>query len=812
MSQRKIVLIGAASVLGLIGFGLLFTSIVGGGGSGAANQLNLAMTWLDEGRWDLAGRVARDLQSSGFDCEENSAWHYVQGVAKLKRVEDNLDTPQNRRVLLDATEHLQTADRLGFPTGYIGKGKFYLGWCQFHTYHWDQAATELAEVDRLWPQRRSDTLRMKMESQLRKTPPDVAAAKATLAAWEAIPGMSAAERAQISLAHANLAFIQHDLHSCEELLASITGNSREAFEAMLLRTRWRLTQAAEERGLTSEQRSDLLQQAADIARQLKVAADTPPEMRRQAALISGKILRQQGKLDEALSTFSGARQSSPQSAEAIAAGIEEVEILIETEDPQAALSTLHYVLQNTDDLGLFNESWMTVPEFRGRLVDIGHKFRDINEFDKAISMARHMAPAFPQADSVRMQAEALEHWAEVLASRSPSSENLTHAEHRELVRDKHQAAATLYEQLAQLELRSREYPDILWQAITACQHAGDLNHANELLIDYLRHEDRAKRPRGFLALGRNYINSAQWNQAIAPLERCRIEHPTHPISFEARLLAAKANYELDQLDQALELLNENLSGSATALRPSSDIWRDSLYQLAITLFRQGDELLLGLRHNPAVELSERESQLQSSQQKFLEVVDQLGGFVTRYPDDPRHFDARYLIAKSHRLAAEAPQQIALANPNIVDHTRRNLMQQRRQSLEQAVVEYSQLRRTITQHQESLILSDQTSALIRNCYFGEADTLYELGRWDEAISAYQNVASRFLNKPESLEALLQMSQCHRKLGQKDMADRILVQAEQVLLRIPPELDTQFVSLTRTNRVGWTELLGSLRSWD
>ena len=35
------------------------------------------------------------------------------------------------------------------------------------------------------------------------------------------------------------------------------------------------------------------------------------------------------------------------------------------------------------------------------------------------------------------------------------------------------------------------------------------------------------------------------------------------------------------------------------------------------------------------------------------------------------------------------------------------------------------------------------------YFGEADTLFELGRWEEAIQAYRNAASRFLNRPESL---------------------------------------------------------------
>ncbi len=812
MSKRKLLIAGGLSGLTLIGFGLLFASIVGGGGLGASEKLKVAMSLLDEGRWDVAGRIARDLETAGLVTKENAAWQYVQGVAKLKSVEDNLDTPKNRRVLLDATEHLQKADTLGFPTGYIGKGKYFLGWCQFHTYHWEQSAQQLAQVDRLWPEKRGEAFRMQVESQLRRSPPDLPAAEATVAAWRAIPGMSSAELDRISLVQAQLAFAKHQPEACEELLANILSESPESHHASLWRTRWRLSHATEGTGLSADQRATLLQEAADIASKLKVAADTPADLRRQASYLSGKVLRQQKQLEGALSTFSGARQSSPQSAEAIAAGIEEVEILVETGDLEESLSTLHYILRNIDDLQLYNELWMPVPEFRARLLEIGSKFRGAGEFEKAIALADLMALAFPLADSVRLQAEALEQWADVLASRPTDADSASQATQREAVRAKHHAAAVQYTRLAQLELRSNDYPDNLWLALTNFQQAGDLDRANQLLTDYLRHEDRNKRPRGYLALGKNFINAARWQSAIDPLERCRIEHPTHPISFEARLLAAKAHLELNELEQAIELLNENLSGSATALRPTSDIWRDSLYQLALTVFRQGDEILLDLRLNPSLELDAVQSRLETSQAKFIEVVDLLGGFVTRYPDDPRHFDAMYLIAKCHRGAAETPQKIALANTAIVETARRKLMQQRRQLLEQALEDFRSLRQTIAQRQESLTLPEQTAALIRNCYFGEADTLYELGRWEEAITAYQNVASRFLNKPESLEALLQMAQCHRKLGQDQVAQRILAQAEQVLARIPPEFDNHFISLTRTTRGGWSDLLGSLRTWD
>ncbi len=627
--------------------------------------------------------------------------------------------------------------------------------------------------------------------------------------------MSTSEIAKVKLAEANLAFQQRAPERCEELLKGIEKDSSEFAQAMFWRARWRLDLATKSDTIDAASRAKLLQEAADILKKLKLGAETPNTLRRQATYLSGKVLREQGLFKEALSTLNGARQSSPQSAEAIAAGMEEAEILVDTDTLADAIASLHHVLASIEDLALYNEAWMTVPEFRARLLEIGRRFRNAGEFDRAIELAGLIALAFPKQDSVRLKAEALEQWAEVLAGGPQGNSSQVHQEQREQVRAKRRQAAEHYEMLARLELRSSEYPSILWQAIENYQDASDLEKANELLVDYLRFEDRTKRPRGFLALGKNFVNAAQWQRAIEPLTKCQIEHPTHPISFEARLLAAKALLELDRLDEAVAMLNENLSGEEASLRPKSEIWRDSLFQLAITTFRQAEEKLLEIGLDPNMSFAEKKSRLQDSQTKILEsggVIDQLGGFVTRYPDDPRHFEAIYLTAKSLRIAAEAPLQLAKSDTEVVESARRVLMQERRSLLERALDEFRKLQFAINQKQDLLILPEKTNALIRNGLFGEADTLYELGRWEEAIIAYQSVASRFLHQPESLEALLQMARCYRKLGQEPTAKRVLAQAQQVLARIPAEYDTQFVSLTRTSRDGWSELISSLRSWD
>ncbi|MCA9132390.1 MAG: tetratricopeptide repeat protein [Planctomycetales bacterium] len=815
MPGKNLLLAGGVAAAALVSFGLLFASIVGKSGLNSEEELRVAMSLLDQGRWDVAGRIARDLEEQGrIDPQHDAAWNYVTGVAKLQSVEDNVDNPGNRRTLRDAAEHLALANQLGFPPGYQGQGKVYLGWCHFHTYQFQQTVEALQGAAQQWPARRSDVFHMMVVAYLRQQPADYTAAAATLERWQAIPGLSARELANISLAQAQLAFAQQEPERGEALLLEIPQGLPEFNQAQLWRGRWRLEQAVRESGSqdNSSNRSELLQEAEQILRQVKLAGEAPNDLRRQAAYLSGRVLRALGDSSQALGTLSAARQNNPRSAEAIAAALEESELMIQLGNTQEALSNLHYLLRNIEDLTLYNELWIPLAEFRQRLLDIGRQLREQGAFAQAIELAQYIALAFPLADSVRLQAEALEQWAQASALSAADNASQNQREQRQQVTGKHLQAAKLYEQLSRLEMRSPEYPDILWRAIQNFQEAGQLKTANRLLADYLRFEDRTKRPRGFVALSQNYMNSAQWRKALEPLNRCLLEHPTHPASFEARLLAAKAHFEMDELEKAIDLLNENLSGSTSSLRPESEIWRNSLYQLGQTVFRQGDQLILEQRLKPGEDLTSEASKLDASHARFLEAVQRLSEFVSRYPDDPRHYEAMYLVAKSLRLAAETPQQLASSNTNIVETARRKLLQSRRLLLEKSLAEFRQLHRTINRKQDSFTTSEQTAALIRNCYFGEADTLYDLGRWDEAIEAYQTVASRFLNQPESLEALVQMSQCYRKLGEDSKAHKALAQAEQVLSRIPPELDTQFVSLTRTNRQGWSDLLGSLQSWN
>ncbi len=814
MSRKKLLFVAGGGATALLAFGALFTFIVGGGGFDTPQKLSFAMTLLDEGRWDLASRLARDLDDAGtIDKETDSAWHYVQGVSKLQSVLPDLDTPKNRRILLEASDHLQKSDDLGFPIGFQGKGSFYLGTCKFHTYRWDDAVSNLKDVAIMWPNRRSEAYRMIFEAHLAKRPDDVAAAEATLAQWKSIPGMSDRELASVQLAAAQLAFVKDDLASCEQLLASIDKQLPEYFEALIWRGRWRLKVANDKRRAVDDIAA-LAQESTAILREVIVAANTPNGLRRQATYLSGRNLRQQGLVKEALGTLSGVRQRNPHSAEAIAAGIEEAEILLETGHLDSVVTTVHHFLRNIEDISLYNGYWVPLEQLRLRLLEIARVLRSQNEYEKVIQFADFLALAFPMNDTIRLQAETYQQWGDDIAALPLTPTEEARAERRSQLNHRYKLAAQKFEELARLELRSSDYPDILWSTAENYRLANDLNKANKFLVDYLRYENRVKRARGFVALGQNYIHAGEWSKSIEPLERCLVEYATNPVSYEARLLAARAKVELGALEEAIELLESNLTDFQ--LDPQSPVWQDTLFELGQTIFQKGDQLLLNAMENAQEQPNSNPTltgdALQQSNAEFLRSIQRLNEAVSRYPNDPRYYDTRYLLAKSYRFAAQLPEHILKTNPNLIDNARREQLQLRRELLEKSLDAFRSLHQTINGAMDAGGPSEQTLAILRNAYFGEADSLFELGRWEDAILAYRNAASHFLNQPESLEALVQLAVCHRKLGREFEAKKTLAQAEQVLRRIPADYDARFVSSTRANRQEWEELIGWLRKWN
>jgi tetratricopeptide (TPR) repeat protein len=275
------------------------------------------------------------------------------------------------------------------------------------------------------------------------------------------------------------------------------------------------------------------------------------------------------------------------------------------------------------------------------------------------------------------------------------------------------------------------------------------------------------------------------------------------------VLESQAWQEKGNLAKAKQLLTDNLY--RFALTPKSTDWRDSLYSLGRLHYREGCELETKSRAAGVDQLDEDLKKeglklLEQSYAAFQEAIRTLTEAVERYPEALQALEARYWIAEAYRHAAIWPRKkLAVTN---IETSRLALNRQIQQELEAALNQYQALLTELSEEQSMLRRSAVELAMLRNCYFGKADALYDLGRYDEAIRAYSDATNRYQHDPESLEAYVQIANCYRRLKRPGEARGTIEQARVVLQRIRPDAD--FLRTTRLDRQAWNNLLDWLRT--
>jgi tetratricopeptide (TPR) repeat protein len=197
--------------------------------------------------------------------------------------------------------------------------------------------------------------------------------------------------------------------------------------------------------------------------------------------------------------------------------------------------------------------------------------------------------------------------------------------------------------------------------------------------------------------------------------------------------------------------------------------------------------------------------LEQSHVAFEDAIRTLTEAVERYPTAPQAMEARYRIAEAHRHSAKLPRK-RLANVTI-ETSKATLTRQMEDQLQAAIDGYNSLITRLADQQDAHHWPTE-AGILRNCYFGRADALFDLRRYEEAIGAYSAATNRYQHEPESLEAYVQIASCHRRLGRVSEARGTLEQARVVLQRINPDAD--FRRTTRLARQDWVYLLDWLRT--
>ena len=406
---------------------------------------------------------------------------------------------------------------------------------------------------------------------------------------------------------------------------------------------------------------------------------------RQSMYLIGVCYLEMEDFRAALSQFSRTRKVHMDTPEGLAAGLEEADLLREMEQHDEALAAYRRVLGAISEEQEFSNPWIPVERFRERVLDAYRYYLDKSDFDRAAAIAERLWPLFSKPRQVQVLADTNR----IRATKTlADAANLRESAATEAVHQGYalwREAGKLYEDLAELDFTTRQYPEDLWQAAEAYLQGHAFEKAVTSFEKYLKHELRRRRPRALAGLAEARLALNDLEGTLSACQECTEYYSNDAASYHVRLLAAEANLEKGDFAAAESLLRKNLTDDR--LTPESREWRDSLFTLGKVLEADG---------------------------RYDEAILRLQEAVARYPDTPQAIEGRYLIAVAYREAAKVPQQ--KLETDTIETARVAHQKQKLQYLSGAIANFETVQTVLNQRQEQHELTTLEKAILRNSYF------------------------------------------------------------------------------------------------
>jgi tetratricopeptide (TPR) repeat protein len=509
---------------------------------------------------------------------------------------------------------------------------------------------------------------------------------------------------------------------------------------------------------------------------------------------------------------------------AFAARLNLAEMLLESEHYFEASESFKNLVEQVPSPEAYDNAWVPLPELRERLKDALQDYLDANEYAAVLELC-HKGEKILAAD-VRIEKEAEAHWGLGDSLLLEAETGPRHDSQKEIEARKHfREAGEAFSQLTALRFAAPSFTDCLWKSGECYLLGQNFEAAIVMLRQFLEHAPLPKRPEGLVQLGEAQLSLGRHHEALQSLEECIVLHPKHPATYDARLLASQAYQELAQrrpaadtpeaaaqrvaaITKAKQLLRDNLSID-DELEPESEPFRRTKIAYGMLLYREGINVETSPAGVAATEDEQRKQELaklSAANTLFQEAIVELGEAVTRYsnvPDDaPQVSLAQFQLAEAYLHAAKLPE----ASLKWEQTARgRNAMKQDRETLiTDAADTLALLQNRLENAQGTDALSNVEVAVLRNTRFMYPDTLYALGKYEEAIEAYKAAIQHYKDGPESLDALVQIAICERRLDLPDDARTTLQQAKVMLNRLK-DSNLTFEKTTRYSRAEWDSLI-------
>jgi len=788
-NRIKAAILGVACV-GLLG-GLTVVGLLARQAQDSADgtaTLEEALEALDEGAYAEARSLAEVLRDQGqLPFEQLGGPVFVLGAVACYEADDTWSKEKTNSYLV-AARYLEDARDRGFPPGRRAQGLFLLGKSLYLSGQIPASRAVLRTAMKVDQDKKtvSEIHRLLALACLNDAKPKLEQALSHNSEYLRDRTLAASQRHEALLEQSKILLRMEKIPECLAALGKIPPDAKNRAEALIVRSRVMIHEAQALKNDPTQSSDDHLkarrgyQNAITTLRRAQGQDTISNEATRKAMYLIGICFQELGKYAEARDQFSRTRKRFADTAEALAADFQEAELSRQLGRNADALSAYRRVLGAVTDTSNYSNPWITLDELRQRMLKAYKQYLDTRNFEISFQLAQEFYPLFSRVRVMQLTGETQSLWGHSLLAQADHLVSGSPEPLRRQGRAQLRSAGRVYEKLAKLRIATRHYPDDLWASATNYMEGQGYQRAARVLREYLKNESRRRHPRALANLGETMLALNEIDQALEAFQEC-IEFHTHDAAaFRARLMAAKAHMEKGDLKQAESMVERNLSGDF--LTPSSNEWRDSLFYLGYLLHVDG-------RYDGP-----------------KGAICRLEEAVERYPDAPQTMLARYMIADSHHRSAQSTIEKVEKEATAGAHLAQ--VKQIHNSLQAALENYSQVQEELRRRQERTQLTSLESLTLRNCYFSIGDVLFKLKRYEEAVRAYTTATNRYQEKPEVLEAYVQIARAYEHLNEPVKARGTLEQAKVVLSRIRTEVP--FDKTSNYNRQEWRELLDWLSS--
>ncbi len=774
-------------------------------------KLSAALEMLDAGDFASARQLAAELRTDPEVTDAKLAGPmFVLGSVMAHDAAAYADPRQREILFRVAARYFEEARNRGLPADREGEGLYLFGYSLLEARRFAYATEVLREALTVDPQpRATEVHRLLALAYLGQDPSLPGKATREIAAYLQDSTLSPRERDAGLLWIARVQLQAADLLACRAAVEQIAAETPLRNERLLIEGELLIAEGDQLRGtlktLAVDSPAGMKYNAAlQCLKEVQSRDGADLALMSQSLLFQATIHERLGEFEEAERLWVRIRRQYFGSAEALASTVRLGELLVRVGRPFEGLPLLRRGIAEATAMPVYENPWLSRAEFETHLQEAYQTVLAAQQFETAIAFAEAWTPFLPPDQCIEARSLAHKAWAAHFEEQVVGKGAVDREAILASARAQYRLLGEVNEELAELRQTTSHFENDLWASAEGYFKGQAYRAATRQCRAFLAAQSSKRRPDALATLGECLLAQGEYAEAVQVFQLCLEEYPRHPASYRSRLKSAQALQELGRMEDARQLLIDNLYNHA--LTPRSPEWRDSLFALGETLYRAGLEQEATARLAGVGDRNEERNAagfaaMEQGYSLFQEAIQNLSEAVRRFPNAPQTISARYRIAESLRHSARfARQRLGMVT---IETTRVALHRQLQHDLTAAEEAYATLLQQIDDDQQGQYRSPVELAIIRNSYFGRADALFDLARYEDAVNAYSAATNRYQTEPEALEAYVQIAACYRRLNRYVEARGTVEQARIVLNRI--RSDANFKRTTRFTRDEWGQVI-------